>query len=70
MSEQKATSPRVAWHVSSYSVNGRGECVEAGRVLDAPRVAVRDSTQRERGYLAVPHGEWAAFLRAVKTEQM
>ncbi|RNL80652.1 DUF397 domain-containing protein, partial [Halostreptopolyspora alba] len=32
------------WRVSSYSMNGGGNCVEAGPMLDgSPRFAVRDS---------------------------
>ncbi|MCY9782769.1 DUF397 domain-containing protein [Nocardiopsis sp. EMB25] len=55
----------VGWHVSSYSVNGGGECVEAGPFLNEPtRFAVRDSTQRDLGYLSFPRGEWSTFLRA------
>jgi hypothetical protein len=56
----------VGWHISSYSVNGRGECVEAGLFLSDPdRFAVRDSTQRDLGYLSFPSAEWATFLSAL-----
>ncbi|MEV2275055.1 DUF397 domain-containing protein [Nocardiopsis sp. NPDC049922] len=55
----------VGWHISSYSVNGGGECVEAGPFLNEPdRFAVRDSTQRDLGFLSFPRDAWATFLRA------
>jgi hypothetical protein len=56
----------VGWHISSYSVNGGGQCVEAGPFLKTPeRFAVRDSTQRDLGYLSFPSAEWATFLSAL-----
>ncbi|OLT27418.1 DUF397 domain-containing protein [Nocardiopsis sp. CNR-923] len=55
----------VGWHISSYSVNGGGECVEAGPFRNEPgRFAVRDSTQRDLGFLSFPRDAWATFLRA------
>lgn len=53
----------VGWHISSYSPNGDRSCVEAGPFLNEPRgFAVRDSTQRELGFLSFPSSEWAALL--------
>ena len=55
----------VGWHISSYSVNGGGQCVEAGPFLnESTRFAVRDSTQRDLGFLSFPSAEWDTFLRA------
>ncbi|WP_431870145.1 DUF397 domain-containing protein [Nocardiopsis eucommiae] len=54
----------VGWHISSHSPNGDRSCVEAGPFLDEPqRFAVRDSTQRDLGYLSFPSSEWSALLR-------
>ncbi|GAB3725669.1 DUF397 domain-containing protein [Nocardiopsis oceani] len=53
----------IGWHISSYSPDGGRSCVEAGPVLNEPqRFAVRDSTQRDLGYLSFPSTEWAALL--------
>jgi hypothetical protein len=55
----------VGWHISSYSASTGGNCVEAGPVLNGPqRFAVRDSTQRDLGFLSFPSAEWGTFLRA------
>ncbi|GAA1460222.1 DUF397 domain-containing protein [Nocardiopsis exhalans] len=55
----------VGWHISSYSPNGDRSCVEAGPFLNEPqRFAVRDSTQRDLGYLSFPSSEWSALLRS------
>ncbi|MFE9243494.1 DUF397 domain-containing protein [Nocardiopsis sp. NPDC006938] len=54
----------VGWHISSYSSDTGGQCVEAGPFLGEPqRFAVRDSTQRDLGYLSFPSSEWSALLR-------
>ena len=53
----------VAWRKSSYS-NPSGNCVETAR-LPAGRVAVRDS-KRPGPVLIFTHGDWAAFLAAVR----
>lgn len=55
----------VGWHISSYSANGGGKCVEAGPFLSEPRrSAVRDSAQRDLGYLSFPSAEWSVLLRS------
>jgi hypothetical protein len=57
----------VAWHVSSRSGNGDGNCVEAGPVLDGSgRVAVRDSKDRAGDVLVYAGPGWASFLTALK----
>ena len=72
MSETKAaTAQRVAWQISSYSVNGSGQCVQAGPVLDGPpHYAVRDSRHPHLAQLTIARPEWATFLHAIKTERL
>ncbi len=56
----------VAWHVSTRSGNGDGNCVEAGPVLDGSRrYAVRDSKDRTGPTLIFPATSWIAFLAAI-----
>ncbi|GAB3742800.1 DUF397 domain-containing protein [Nocardiopsis nanhaiensis] len=57
--------PEVGWHVSSYSENGGGQCVEAGQVFDQACYAVRDSRNRDHTALAFPSHDWTALLQAV-----
>ncbi|WP_344971585.1 DUF397 domain-containing protein [Salinactinospora qingdaonensis] len=57
----------IGWHISSHSPSGGASCVEAGPVFDgSARFAVRDSTQRDLGFLSFGHSEWNAFLHAVQ----
>lgn len=67
MSKDKAaTSSPVAWHISSYSANGSGQCVEAGAFSDGTDAyAVRDSKNRAHGHLAFTRDEWAALIAAL-----
>ncbi|MBV2366273.1 DUF397 domain-containing protein [Streptomonospora nanhaiensis] len=52
------------WRKSSYS-QVRGDCVEA-RLADEGVVALmRDTRNRDKGTLAFPKEEWAAFLADV-----
>ena len=61
----RGTSAVTNWRTSSYSLNGGGECVEAGPFLREPqRFAVRDSTQRYLGYLSFPSPDWSALLHS------
>ncbi|MEV2275535.1 DUF397 domain-containing protein [Nocardiopsis sp. NPDC049922] len=46
------------WHKSSHS-SGEGECVE---VAEGAVTAVRDTQNRESGYLEFPAQEWKALL--------
>ncbi|NYI94040.1 hypothetical protein HNR12_000317 [Streptomonospora nanhaiensis] len=48
------------WRKSTYS-GPRGDCLEA-RVGDNGTALVRDTRNREAGFLAFPAAEWAAFL--------
>ncbi|WDZ85997.1 DUF397 domain-containing protein [Micromonospora cathayae] len=58
----------VAWHVSTRSGNGGGNCVEAGPVLDGSRrFAVRDSKDRGGPVLVYPADAWTAFVTALRT---
>ncbi|GAA3609239.1 hypothetical protein GCM10022419_112780 [Nonomuraea rosea] len=60
------SAPEVSWHISSYSADGGGTCVEAGPLNDGTdRVAVRHS--RSPGDLIVySKAEWQAFLAGVR----
>lgn len=63
--------PAVAWHVSSRSANGGGNCVEAGPLLDGSRrFAVRDTYDREGPVLLYPTTGWAAFITAVRSGRL
>ncbi|MFI1951242.1 DUF397 domain-containing protein [Streptomyces xinghaiensis] len=56
----------VQWHKSSYSNGSGGECVEIATVRTS--LLVRDSKNPDGPVLAVPRGEWAAFVSAVRHE--
>jgi hypothetical protein len=59
--------PEVAWHVSTRSGSGSGNCVEAGLVLDGSgRFAVRDSKDRAGAVLLYPGPDWTTFVTALK----
>ncbi|WP_229399090.1 DUF397 domain-containing protein [Micromonospora okii] len=61
----------VAWHVSSRSGNGDGNCVEAGPVLDGSgRFAVRDSKDRSGPTLIFSTTGWAAFLTHLRANRL
>jgi hypothetical protein len=62
-----AMLPEVAWHVSTRSDGGSGNCVEAGPVLDGSgRVAVRDTHQRDGAVLVYTTPEWNCFLDGIR----
>ncbi|WP_304452934.1 DUF397 domain-containing protein [Nocardiopsis sp. YSL2] len=48
------------WHKSKYS-QGVSNCVE---VAEGAETAVRDTQNRDLGYLLFGAGEWTGFLRA------
>lgn len=57
----------VAWHISSYSTNGGGSCVEAGPLNDGSgRVAVRHSHHPEGTEIVYTREEWAAFAAGMR----
>lgn len=51
----------VAWHISTYSQNADANCVEAGPIRDADRVAIRDSTRRTAGTFTTSRTAWSDF---------
>jgi hypothetical protein len=59
--------PEVAWHISTRSANGGGNCVEAGPILDGSgRVAVRHSRHPEGHVLVYTSAGWTAFLAGIR----
>ncbi|PWV51016.1 uncharacterized protein DUF397 [Nocardiopsis sp. L17-MgMaSL7] len=54
---------KTAWHKSSYSGSGGGNCVE---VAEGQDVLVRDTQHREQGHLSFVSGEWATLLNTLK----
>lgn len=57
----------VAWHVSTRSANGGGNCVEAGPLPDGSgRVAVRHSRDPHGPAIVYTRAEWDAFVAGVK----
>ncbi|MFV2194832.1 DUF397 domain-containing protein [Nocardiopsis sp. LOL_012] len=67
MSMDKATGfLPVAWHISTYSASGSGQCVEAGPFTNgSTSFAVRDSQHRGHGHLTFTGTEWAALVAAL-----
>ncbi|WP_442811544.1 MULTISPECIES: DUF397 domain-containing protein [unclassified Streptosporangium] len=57
----------VAWHISTRSANGGGQCVEAGPLADGSgRVAVRHSLRPDAEVIVYTRAEWQAFVGGVK----
>jgi hypothetical protein len=57
----------VAWHISTKSANGGGQCVEAGPLADGSgRVAVRHSHHPDGRVIVYTRTEWEAFIGGVK----
>ncbi|WP_017572231.1 DUF397 domain-containing protein [Nocardiopsis halotolerans] len=52
-----------SWRISGYSPDTGRSCVEVGWVQDA---AVRDSTQRDLGYLTFESQAWTSLTSALK----
>jgi hypothetical protein len=60
-------SPHVAWHISTYSPDGGGNCVEAGPLNDGTeRVAIRHSHHPDAETIIYTRPEWEAFLKGVR----
>jgi hypothetical protein len=60
------SAPEVSWHISSYSADGGGTCVEAGPLNDGTdRVAVRHS-KLPGDPIVYSKAEWQAFLAGVR----
>lgn len=61
------TLPAVAWHISTYSHDNGGSCVEAGPLVDGSgRVALRHSKTPDGGTIVYTRTEWDAFVAGVK----
>lgn len=59
--------PEVAWHISTLSSSGGGNCVEAGPLLDGSgRVAVRHSHHPDGQVIVYSPAEWSAFIDSIK----
>lgn len=57
----------VAWHISTKSDNGGGNCVEAGRLADGTgRVAVRHSRFPDGPAILYSKAEWEAFTEGIR----
>ncbi|WHT19221.1 DUF397 domain-containing protein [Crossiella sp. CA-258035] len=55
------------WHISSYSADGGGNCVEAGPLPDGSgRIALRHSRHPGESVILYTQAEWQAFLAGVK----
>ncbi|GGM67390.1 hypothetical protein GCM10010106_11690 [Thermopolyspora flexuosa] len=58
---------KVAWHISTKSDGGGGNCVEAGPLADGSgRVAVRHSRRPDGPVIVYSREEWQAFIAGVK----
>lgn len=53
------------WHKSSYSDGRGGNCVE---VAEGATAQLRDTQNRDLGYLEAASAEWSAFLKAIASE--
>ncbi|GAA2957853.1 DUF397 domain-containing protein [Streptomyces enissocaesilis] len=54
----------IRWIKSSYSGGSGTECVEVAPLAEC--TAVRDSKVPDGACIAVRHGAWAGFVRAVR----
>lgn len=68
METQQGSDPiRAAWHISTFSANGGGGCVEAGPLADGTgRIAVRHSRHPSEQTILYTRSEWNAFLAGVR----
>ena len=59
--------PAIAWHVSTRSSSGSGNCVEAGPYLDgSASVAIRNSRYRNDSMLTFGTIAWMSFVDGVR----
>lgn len=62
--------PDVAWHISTYSPDTSGSCVQAGPLADGSgRVAVRHSRRPDEATIVYTRAEWDAFLAGIKAHE-
>lgn len=54
----------LGWFKSSYSQD-KTECIEIAHVQPEIGTLVRDTKDRQGGFLSVPGGAWSAFLAQV-----
>lgn len=60
----------VTWHISTYSPDNGGNCVEAGPLTDGTdRVAVRHSHRPNAELILYTRTEWEAFLNGVRNNE-
>lgn len=60
-------TPAISWHISSFSADGGGNCVEAGPLNDgSERVAVRHSKHPSGPVVFYTKAEWCAFVAGVQ----
>jgi hypothetical protein len=66
--EDLVAPPQAAWHISTFSANGGGGCVEAGPLADGSgRIAVRHSRRPQGAFIVYTRPEWDAFLAGVQS---
>jgi hypothetical protein len=58
----RAAFAKALWRKSSYSGMNNQECIEVAELADAGRVGIRDSKQSDGPVLAIPAGQFAAFV--------
>ncbi|MGW1679409.1 DUF397 domain-containing protein [Saccharopolyspora sp. NPDC002376] len=58
------------WRKSSRSGPNNGNCVEIGFSTDATFTGVRDTKDRTYGTLVFDRQQWAAFVAAVKADDL
>lgn len=57
----------IKWHISTFSPDHGGNCVEAGLLTDGTdRVAVRHSRRPDAETIIYTRTEWEAFLAGVR----
>ncbi|MEV5762712.1 DUF397 domain-containing protein [Streptomyces tendae] len=56
-------APDDAWHKSTYSSDGTGNCVEAASLPIA--IAVRDSKDKKLPALVFPRHSWNSFIEGL-----
>ena len=57
----------ATWRKSSYSGGNGGECVEVNAQVQAGRVLVRDTKDRQGPVLRFTPGTWQRFADAVRS---
>ncbi|MFD5659860.1 DUF397 domain-containing protein [Streptomyces hirsutus] len=63
-------APEGAWHKSSYSSDGTGNCVETANLPAAVAVAVRDSKDKQGPVLVFPRSSWGSFITSMGKDEI